>query len=149
MPGVYRQIVDKHTSLVKDLLPSRQSALCSVDFQPFPSVIGQHSEDSGGNAMGISGSDPHRVILELQCSWDEEVDDDLFQNATRTLVEWIDSKVPEWSDDGQAYLPLFMNDAAWDQNVTGTYKGYADFKRIQKVIDPTGFFPGRAGGFVY
>ncbi|KAF4121385.1 FAD/FMN-containing dehydrogenase [Geosmithia morbida] len=150
VPGMFSEISEKFSSLLADHLSSRPTALCSADFQPFPSVIGQHSQDSGGNAMGISGRDPHRIILELQCAWDSETDDDIFQGASRDMVRWLEAKVADWTFDGEEpYLPLFMNDAAWDQNVTGTYSRYAEFKQIQKAVDPTGFFPTRGGGFVY
>lgn len=47
------------------------------------------------------------------------------------------------------YLPLFMNDAMYDQNVTGTYKDYAKFKELQREADPEGVLRERMGGFKY
>jgi hypothetical protein len=148
---MYREISDKFTALLSDILknPLRLASQCSIDFQPFPSVIGKHSQERGGNAMGISGSDPDRILLEVQCSWSTANDDKVFQDASKKLVDWLKVKVPEWTKGREYYLPYLMNDAAGDQNVTGTYRGYGKFKALQAEMDPQGFFKQRGGGFVY
>jgi len=148
---MYREISDKFSSLLADILknPLRLTSQCSIDFQPFSSVIGKHSEERGGNAMGISGSDPDRLLLEVQCSWSSRGDDTVFQEASRKLVAWLEIKVPEWTKGREYYLPYLMNDAAGDQNVTGTYRGYGKFKALQAQMDTQGFFKQRGGGFVY
>ncbi len=52
--------------------------------------------------------------------------------------------------NGQQYhLPYLMNDAAGDQNVMGTYRGYSESKVLQAAMDLGGFFKNRVGGFVY
>jgi hypothetical protein len=133
--------------------PLHLTAQCSIDFQPFPSLIGQHSEERGGNAMGLSGSDPDRLILELQCSWASALDDNTVYNLTREVTDWLETKIPEWNAqaglDAEAYLPYFMNDAMGDQNVTGSYKAYEGLKALQREVDPQGMFHARAGGFKY
>ncbi|KAK4031403.1 hypothetical protein C8A01DRAFT_21365 [Parachaetomium inaequale] len=150
-PHMYGEISDKFTSLLADILknPLRLTSQCSIDFQPFPSVIGRHSQERGGNAMGISGSDADRILLEIQCSWSSHNDDEIFRDASKKLTEWLEVKVPEWTKGREYYLPYLMNDAAGDQNVTGTYRGYSKFKALQAEMDPEGFFKKRGGGFVY
>jgi hypothetical protein len=148
---MYGEISDKFTSLLADILksPLRLTSQCSIDFQPFSSVIGKHSQERGGNAMGISGSDPDRILLEVQCSWSSSNDDKIFRDASKKLTEWLAVKVPEWTKGREYYLPYLMNDASGDQNVTGTYRGYGKFKALQAEMDPKGFFKTRGGGFVY
>ena len=68
-----------------------------MDFQPFPSVIGKHSQERGGNAMRISGSDAHLIPLEIQCPWSSPNDDKVFKEASKKLAGWLAVKVPEWS----------------------------------------------------
>ena len=150
-PQMYSEISDKFTSILANILinPLRLTSQCSVDFQPFPSVIGKHSQERGGNAMGISGSDPDLILLEIQCSWSNPNDDKVFKDASKMLTDWLAVKVPEWTNGEQYYLPYLMNDAAGDQNVTGTYRGYGQFKALQAAMDPAGFFRNRGGGFVY
>lgn len=148
---MYGEISDKFTSLLEDHMksPLRLTSQCSIDFQPFPAIIGKHSQDRGGNAMGITGGDPDRILLEIQCSWSSERDDELFADASKELTDWLEIRVPEWTKGEKQYLPYLMNDAAEDQNVTGTYRGYADFKTLQGEMDPEEFFKARGGGFVY
>lgn len=148
---MYDEIINKFTSIVEEHLkdPLRLTAQCSIDVQPFPSIIGKHSDDNGGNAMGISGDDIDRILLEIQCSWSSDADDEVFNGASRDLVKWLETKVPEWTKGEDHYLPLLMNDAAGDQNVTGMYRDYEKFKGMQAEIDPEGFFSKRGGGFVY
>jgi hypothetical protein len=47
----------------------------------------------------------------------------------------------------EEYNPLFMNDAAIDQDVFATYRDNKKFSAIQSSVDPKGFFSKRAGGF--
>lgn len=152
-PQTYQEISYHWRSLVTEHLNSllRLTAQCSIDFQPFPAVIGSHSQDRGGNAMGLAAHDPDRILLEIQCSWPSEADDALFEDASRQLVVWLEEKLAEWTADAgeEYYLPYLMNDAAADQNVTGLYRDYAKFKALQKEMDPDGFFMERGGGFTY
>lgn len=150
-PQMYGEITDQFTSLVKKHLsnPLRLTSQCSVDFQPFPSIIGKHSEERGGNAMGVRGDDPDRILLEIQCSWVSKLDDDIFVEASKELVEWLETKIPEWTGGEEYYLPFLMNDAAGDQNVTGRYRDYSKFKALQLEADPEGFYKERGGGFSY
>lgn len=153
---MYAEIFAKFTSLLQEALPAgplHPITQCSIDFQPLSHVVGQHSQAAGGNAMGLSGSDPDRILLEMECLWGLASDDDLIGRVGRALTDWLATKVAEWlaEDPGAAasYLPLFMNDAAADQNVTGSYRDYAKFRALQASVDPQGFFRSRGGGFVY
>lgn len=148
---MYQEISDKFTSLLGEYLnnPLRLASQCSIDFQPFNAIIGKHSRDRGGNALGISGDDPHRILLEIQCSWTSKNDDEIFTAASKDLTDWLQIKVPEWTKGRESHLPFLMNDASGDQNVTGTYKDFAKLKTVQDQIDPDGIFKQRGGGFVY
>lgn len=150
-PQIYAEISTKFTSLVSDYLksPLRLTSQCSIDFQPFPSIIGQATEQRGGNAMGLTANDPDRILLEIQCSWSDDGDDDIFADASRELTEWLEIKVAEWTGGDELYLPFLMNDAAGDQNVTGMYRDYARFKTLQAELDPKQFWSSRGGGFTY
>lgn len=148
---MYGEISDKFTSLLEDHMknPLRLTSQCSIDFQPFPAIVGKHSQDRGGNAMGISGDDLDRILLEIQCSWSSDKDDEIFAGVSKELTDWLEVKVPEWTKGEKYYLPYLMNDASGDQNVTGTYQGYSEFKALQAGMDPDEFFRARGGGFVY
>lgn len=149
---IYKEIKGKFNSLVGDYLksPLRITSQCSIDFQPFPSAIGKHTAELGGNAMGLSDDDGDRMLLEIQCSWASADDDELFLEASQELTDWLSTKVPEWTNGGEeTYLPFLMNDAAFDQNVTGSYRDYESLKALQAKMDPRGFFEERGGGFTF
>ncbi|KAK6519206.1 hypothetical protein TWF281_003895 [Arthrobotrys megalospora] len=154
-PSIYLEISNKMRDITKNFLsnPFRLTSQCSVDFQPLSSVVGKHTEDRGGNAMGLTGSDPDRIILEIQCSWSDKNDDETMRQFSRDLTSWIESMIPVWLEgqDGakELYLPLFMNDAMADQNVTGSYRDYDKLKLLQLQADPDGVLRTRTGGFKY
>lgn len=148
---MYAEMWDKFGHTVEGYLakPLRLTSQCSLTFQPFPAVIGEHSQASGGNAMGLSGDHPDRLIVIIQCGWASRVDDDIIHSLTEEVAQWIEAKLPEWTRGEEHYLPLFMNDAAAYQNVTGSYRDYGTFKALQASVDPDGFFSSRGGGFTY
>lgn len=153
VPDMLVQISDKLAALLTPVLanPLRVSARCGIGYQPLPAIIAAETKKRGGNAMGLDEDDMDRYVLEIQCGgWTLPADDETFADVTRELVTWLDEKVVEWSaGNDDLYLPFFMNDAAGDQNVTGTYRDYAQFKALQEEADPEGFWRNRGGGFVY
>lgn len=150
---MYQEIRDKLVEITKPFLTIlRATSQFSVDFQPLPKIIGAISESKGGNAMGLTASDPDRLILEIQGSWALASDDTEAYSLSKKLTVWLDEQVPKWLSEagmGSQYLPLFMNDAAGDQDVTGSYRGVAKFRALQKSVDPNGLFSTRSGGYKY
>lgn len=152
-PQMYEEIRDKLAEITTPFLNVlRPTSQFSVDFQPLPSIVGKIAESKGGNAMGLTGSDPDRLILEIQGSWALASDDTEAYSLSKKLTDWLDEQVPKWLAEagmGSQYLPLFMNDAAGDQDVTGSYRDVAKFRALQKSVDPNGLFSTRAGGYKY
>lgn len=155
-PQMYKEIRDKLaelTGIFLNTLPVVRAIQFSVDFQPLPSRFGKMSESKGGNAMGLSSSDPDRIILIYQGAWNLPTDDALAFGIARELTAWLDKVVPQWIAEAgmpsDMYMPLFINDAMWDQPVFQSYKDYNKFKALQKSVDPKGLWSTRAGGFKY
>ncbi|SPJ84157.1 related to 6-hydroxy-d-nicotine oxidase [Fusarium torulosum] len=152
---VYKEIANKMSDITRVYFKNLRglASQCSVDFQPLPAAIGKQTEKRGGNAIGFTARDPDRVLLEIQCAWIEKRYDDTVRQFSKDLTSWIEEKLPEWIEEHGApadtYLPLFMNDAMSDQNVTGSYKDYAKFKALQLEADPEGVLRERMGGFKY
>ncbi|WZH40712.1 LOW QUALITY PROTEIN: FAD-binding PCMH-type domain-containing protein [Fusarium acuminatum] len=152
---VYSEIANKMSDITMVYFKQLRglASQCSVDFQPLPAAIGRQTEKRGGNAIGFTASDPDRVLLEIQCAWTDKKYDESVRQFSKDLTSWIEEKLPEWIEEYGAptenYLPLFMNDAMSDQNVTGTYKDYAKFKALQLEADPEGVLRERMGGFKY
>lgn len=149
---MYVEIREALANVTKDFRLLHPESQFSVAYQPVHPIIGQHSEEKGGNAMGLSGSDPIRIFLEIQGSWQLPSDDAVAYDLTKQLTNWLDQQVPQWLAEAgmqQEYMPMFMNDAAGDQRVFQSYKDYEEFKALQQQMDPQGFFSTRAGGFKY
>jgi hypothetical protein len=129
------------------------TSLATIAFQAFPSVIGKQSAARGGNAMGLTAQDGNRFILEINFLWRDATEDQRIHDMAKQLTEYIDVKLAQLkaspgNGTGQVetYLPFFMNDAAYDQDVIGSYKNVAKFKQLQTLSDPTGLWK-RSGGF--
>jgi hypothetical protein len=150
---MYSEVRDKLAQITAPFLTQHVTSQFSVDFQPLPSIVGAMSESKGGNAMGLSASDPNRVILEIQGSWLLPQDDAVAYDLSKQLTDWLDREVPKWLDEAgmskDMYMPLYLNDAAGDQPVMQSYKDYAKLKALQKQVDPNGLFSTRTGGFKY
>jgi hypothetical protein len=151
---MYSEIRAKLRQITLPALSLTQSTFqFSVDFQPIPKIIGSHSERKGGNAIGLTGSDPDRLFLEIQGTWLLPEDDAVGYALLKQLTDWLDTAVPTWLDEAgmsrDIYLPLFINDAAGDQPVFQSYKEIETLKALQRSVDPKGLFSGRAGGFKY
>ncbi|KAK5993524.1 putative FAD-linked oxidoreductase [Cladobotryum mycophilum] len=153
-PQIYAEIADHFTSLYRGFLlnPLHLTSLCSIDFLPLPAVIAKHSEERGGNALGIKEADGDRLMIETQCTWAFKNDDSIIHELTNAMLTWLNMKIGQWiaKEDSLAnYLPIMMNVADANQNVTGSYRDYASFKSLQQAIDPEGFFRQRGGGFKF
>ncbi|KAF1935820.1 FAD binding domain-containing protein [Clathrospora elynae] len=155
-PQMYAEIRDKLANITTYFLNSPgfvRATQFSVDFQPLPSVIGKISQSKGGNAMGLTASDPDRIILMFQGAWNFAEDDALAYGLARQLTDWLDVVVPQWISEAglpqDLYLPFFMNDGMGDQAITQSYRDYEKFKALQESVDPNGLFSTRAGGFKY
>ncbi|KAF7569057.1 GlcD FAD FMN-containing dehydrogenase [Pyrenophora tritici-repentis] len=155
-PQMYKEIRDNMANLSGPFLtipPLVRAIQFSVDFQPLPSIFGKVSATKGGNAMGLTSSDPDRIVLIYQGAWNLATDDELAYGIARKITAWLDEVVPQWLEEAgmpkDLYLPLFMNDAMWDQPVLQSYRDYEKFKALQKSVDPNGFFSTRSGGFKF
>jgi hypothetical protein len=126
------------------------SVMGTIAFQPFGPLIGAQSQSRGGNAMGIRGDDLPRFIVEIAFLWSDKTLDQDIARLSKSFAEKVlaKAKAKLSATNGQKYLPFFMNDAAADQDVTSSYKDAARFARLQKEMDPQGFFR-RTGSFKY
>ena len=103
--------------------------------------------------MGLSATDPDRIILEIQSTWQSSKDDAKNYSMSKELTEWIEAQVPLWLSEAgmdlDLYMPKFMNDAAWDQNVISSYKNHEELEKLQREVDGDGAFRTRLGGHKY
>ncbi|KAH8195738.1 hypothetical protein TruAng_010092 [Truncatella angustata] len=65
---------------------------------------------------------------------------DAIQESFRKMV----AATPDAPD-----LPLFLNEAAKDQNPLATFGSFAELQKIKSKYDPDGFFAGKTGGWSF
>lgn len=104
---MYHEISAKWTELCSahirsSLVKAGAATSCTVTFQPFPTAIGRRSEAAGGNAMGLSASDPNRLILELQCMWFDPRDDPVLRRISHDMTTWLEARRPAWLAEAAA-----------------------------------------------
>jgi hypothetical protein len=137
------------TETMGPLFKKSASTQGTMALQRFNNLIGKASEKRGGNAMGLTGNDAPRFIIEIAFMYTNKTLDAEVLRLSKVFgdrVEALAKKKSVGSVMASKYNPVVMNDAAVDQNVFTTYKDIAKFRQLQKMMDPDGFFR-RAGGF--
>jgi hypothetical protein len=131
-------------------------AMVTLAFQPLNHCIGEQTEKNGGNAMGLTGKDHDRLIIEIAGVYSRASDDAAVQAVSRKYTDAIIEDLKKNQANAKIkglnigdYNPYFMNDAGPDQHVMGSFRDAMKFEALQKSVDPTGFFAKRAGGYKY
>lgn len=115
--------------------------LSSIDFQPVPKSLTDASASQGGNAMQMP-SGPW-MWLNFLISTPPGMPEKAY-NAIQASFRDMVKSVP--SAKG---LPLFINDASYDQNPLSTFSSYNRLQAIKKKYDPDGFFARNTGGWSF
>jgi hypothetical protein len=155
-PGWYLELDSLWNEITAKRLKGKWTVQTTLAFQPFPHSIGKASESKGGNAMNLKGTDHERFVVEIAGIYFSAADDALIQSVSKeftdTIFKQLEGLRANAKTKGESfpeYNPYFMNDAGLDQDVMGSYTNVAKFSKMQKSIDPKGFFAKRAGGFKY
>ncbi|KIW09277.1 uncharacterized protein PV09_00198 [Verruconis gallopava] len=113
--------------------------LTSLDWQPIPKTLTDASKAQGGNAMDMpDGPWIWFNYLLTTPPGMAQADYDAIQASFKAMVE---------STPNAEGLPLFINDAAYDQNPLKTFSTYSKLQEIKKKYDPDGFFSSKTGGW--
>ncbi|PVH71557.1 FAD dependent oxidoreductase [Cadophora sp. DSE1049] len=123
----------------------------TMAFQPLPKRLAQKSKANGGDLLDLDDS-VDRMLMEFNYSYTFPASDSVMNDAVATLLAGIRSRVEAFVANGtipDAYLPLFMNDANFQQDYFARLRpetlSYA--RGVRDKIDPSGFFRDRTGGF--
>jgi hypothetical protein len=158
-----KALSDAYTTWVTETKKFQDRNLASVAsfaLQSFPALIGKATGKTGGNAMGLGINDGPRWMIEMTYVANGEKTDEPVWATGRAVVAEISkrvkSKVVATTAEAESgsmvedYNPLFLNDAAFDQDVYASYKDYNKFKALQRSVDPDGLWSGqRTGGFKF
>ena len=115
--------------------------LSSIDFQPIAKSLTDTSAAQGGNAMQMP-SGPWIWLNFLISTPPGLPDADYF--AIHASFRDMVKSVP--NAEG---LPLFINDANYDQNPLETFSTYKKLQAIKTKYDPDGFFANYTGGWSF
>jgi hypothetical protein len=152
-PDFYNRIQASWENITSAYAKNHWGAVITIAYQAFPNIIGKASATRGGNAMGLSASDNHRFILEINCLWQNASDDGQIYAMSKQLTENINGMMEQMKVKEikgiESYNPFFANDATFDQDVLGSYKDAEKFKALQRSVDPNGLFAKHSGGFKY
>lgn len=115
-------------------------SLSSLDFQPIPkSLTDASNSQNGGNAMQMP-SGPW-FWLNFLISTPPGISTAQYNSIQASFRDMVNS-VPS-----QSGLPLFINDANYDQNPLKTFSTYSQLQSIKKKYDPDNFFATYTGGW--
>lgn len=119
-----------------------QYVLTSFDIQPIPKSLTDASNSNfGGNAMQMPDGPWYWVNYLLTAS--PLLSEEDLQKVEESYRDLVAALPPT---EG---LPLFINDAAHDQNALATYGGYERLKSIKAKYDPDGYFSEYTGGWQF
>ncbi|RDW57061.1 hypothetical protein BP6252_13876 [Coleophoma cylindrospora] len=134
----------KNNSLVAGLT-------ATMALQPIPKILAQKSKGNGGDLLDLDDA-VDRIFFEFDYSFTSILSDTRMDATVKTLFTGIRERVQAFIANGtipDAYLPLFMNDANYQQDYWGRLRPekltYA--QEVRDKYDPEGFFRDRTGGF--
>ncbi|KAG9675295.1 FAD-binding domain-containing protein, partial [Aureobasidium melanogenum] len=116
--------------------------ISSLDFQPVPkSLTDASNSQNGGNAMQMP--DGPWFWLNFLLSTPPGISKTAYDQIQKSFRDMVNS-VP--NAEG---LPLFINDASYDQNPLQTFSTYSRLQDIKRKYDPDGFFESYTGGWSF
>ena len=142
---------DHFISTSKKYAPSMPDSSFLMTWQPIPKRLATASINAGGDVLALE--DKHdRIMLELNVMTPPVKYDAQANRASRDLFDGIKKRVDGFVKAGKladAYRPLFMNDANWQQDYFGRVrKEMRKFlKDVKDKYDSKGLFTKRTGGF--
>lgn len=148
------------TTLV-DGLQSLDVQITGFDPQPVSVRLARASQAQGGNALALDPNNGDRIWIENNFLWtnptcqdrcpqfSKELSDRLLAYHKATYGGVPPTNYVSGDINTINYNPLFMNDAAPDQDVYSSYgpESLRKLKAAKAKYDPTGFFTNRQGGF--
>lgn len=115
--------------------------LLSIDFQPIPrSLTDASNSQNGGNAMQMPDGPWFWLNYLIRT---ENLIPSVYNATQASFRDMVNSS------GKAAGLPLFINDAAVDQNALTTFSTYSRLKSIKQKYDPTNYFTDYTGGWAF
>ncbi|GIZ49729.1 hypothetical protein CKM354_001275600 [Cercospora kikuchii] len=135
--------------------------ITGFDPQPVSVRIAEASQRQGGNALDLRPEYGDRIWFENNFLWanplcqdrcpkySEELSESLLAYHKENYAGIAPTNYQSGDVETISYNPLFMNDAAPNQDVYSSYgaESLARLQAAKRQYDPSGFFTNRQGGF--
>ena len=126
--------------------------IASMAFQPAPKALARVARSKGGDLLDLD-EDHDRLVVEFNYSFTFNSSSEDVDAAMRDTFGGVGDLVRHYTEagdlPGDAYLPLFSNDAFYSQDYWGRLRPEktALARRVQQELDPKGMFKKRTGGW--
>lgn len=125
--------------------------LSSIAFQPIPRGMARITKEKGGDLLDLDDA-VDRVILEFTMYYTSPTDAPFMGAKMEEMYGGIRERVLNFTEQGvlpNAYLPLFYNDAFYQQDFSARLRpeNAERARTVRQVVDPAGLFLNRTGGF--
>ncbi|CAO1614191.1 unnamed protein product [Parajaminaea phylloscopi] len=138
----YKTTYENWRNWAQDPKNKARYMLTSLDFQPVLRSLTDASKAQGGNAMDMP--DGPWFWLNYLLTTPPTLSDAEYADIQESFKQLV-----EGSPGRDHSLPLFLNDAAYDQNPLTTFTTYPRLKGIKQKYDPDGFFTNYTGGWAF
>ncbi|KAN0102884.1 FAD dependent oxidoreductase [Hyaloscypha variabilis] len=125
--------------------------VATMAYQPIPKGLAVKALENGGDLIALDNF-VDRIFFEFDYSFISTASVPQMNGVIETLFSGIQERVSAFTANGtlpEAYLPLFANDANFQEDYWGRLRpetlAYAEIVRDE--YDPFGFFKDRTGGF--
>jgi len=125
--------------------------VATMAYQPIPKGLAVKALENGGDLIALDNF-VDRIFFEFDYSFTSTASVPQMNGVIETLFSGIQERVSAFTANGtlpEAYLPLFANDANFQEDYWGRLRpetlAYAEIVRDE--YDPFGFFKDRTGGF--
>lgn len=143
--------IHEHWRNVRNSVKLVPGMTSNIGYQPLPKGMARIAKQRGGDLLDMS-DDVDRIVLQITLSHLSSINTPQIEAAMRTAYTGFKDRVDNYTAEGvlpETHLPLFMNDAFYDQDYFGRLRPEHQqlVARVQQEVDPDGMFRDRTGGF--
>ncbi|OGE48297.1 hypothetical protein PENARI_c030G05537 [Penicillium arizonense] len=144
-----KRTVEIHNEKIEEAKASVKSTDWTMDtiIQPWPTLFAEHSQERGGNVLGLERFDDNLFQVLIDYSWKDEADDALFNNLANDALEKLNAYAKLVGGDNE-YIYLNYADGTQDPLSSYGHKNVDFIRRVAKEYDHAGVFQTQVpGGF--
>jgi hypothetical protein len=145
------ETIHRHWRGISGGVQSVPGVIANIAYQPFPKKMARIARAKGGDLLDLD-DDVDRIVIELNYSHWFKLNRDKIDKAMTRTYEGINTLVQGFQASGKlpnAYLPLFMNDGYYRQDIFGRLRATQRelAQSVAQSVDAEGMWKKRTGGF--